>query len=65
MKVGAESRYPRRLLRRGPLEGLATAVIAAGVAMFMQPFWLALYSYSFVTTLVGTVMFIIVSKFPE
>jgi hypothetical protein len=65
MKTGAERRNPRRLLRRGPMEALATAIIAAGVAMFMQPFWLALYSYSFVTTLAGTVMFIIVSKFPD
>jgi hypothetical protein len=56
---------PFRLLRRGPLEAVATAIIVAGVVMFMQPFWLTLYSYSFVATLVGTVMFIIVSKFPD
>jgi hypothetical protein len=31
----------------------------------MQPFALALYSWSFVITLLGTVMFIIVSHFPE
>ena len=55
----------RRIFRRGPLEAVATAIIAAGVVMLMQPFWLTLYSYSFVTTLAGTVMFIIVSKFPE
>ena len=55
----------RGFFRRGPLENLATAIIAAGVIMLMQPFFLTLYSYSFVTTLVGTVMFIIVSKFPE
>ena len=54
-----------RLLRRGPLENIATAIIAAGVVMLMQPFSLTLYSYSFLTTLAGTVMFIIVSKFPE
>ena len=53
------------LLRRGPMEMAATAIIAAGVIMLMQPFSLTLYSYSLVTTLVGTVMFIIVSKFPE
>jgi hypothetical protein len=51
-----------RTLRRGPLEAAATAIIAAGVIMLMQPFFLTLYSYSFVTTLFGTVMFIIVSK---
>ena len=55
----------RGFFRRGPLENLATAIIAAGVVMLMQPFFLTLYSYSFLTTLVGTVMFIIVSKFPE
>ena len=55
----------RGFFRRGPLENLATAIIAAGVVMLMQPFSLTLYSYSFVTTLAGTVMFIIVSKFPE
>jgi hypothetical protein len=33
--------------------------------MLLQPIALVLYTYSFVTTLIGTVMFIIVSKFPE
>ena len=33
--------------------------------MLMQPFSLTLYAWSFVTILAGTVMFIIVSKFPE
>ena len=54
-----------RLFRRGPLETVATAIIAAGVVMLMQPFSLTLYTYSFVTMLAGTVMFIVVSKFPE
>ena len=52
-------------LRRGPWENLATVVIALGVLMLLQPLSLALYTYSFVTTLIGTVMFIIVTKFPE
>ena len=58
---------PRRpfFLRRGPTENIATAIIAAGVVMLMQPFSLDLYTWSFATTLTGTVMFIIVSKFPE
>ena len=57
----------RRLLRfrRGPWEGLATVVIAAGIVMLMQPLALALYSYSFVTILAGTAMFVIVSHFPD
>jgi hypothetical protein len=52
-------------LRRGPWEMLATILIAVGVVMLMQPFAIGLYSYSFIVTLVGTVMFIIVSHFPE
>ncbi|WP_422367173.1 hypothetical protein [Pelagibius sp.] len=52
-------------LRRGPWENLATVIIAVGVFMLMQPFALSLFTYSFVTILTGTVMFIIVSHFPE
>jgi hypothetical protein len=58
------SRWPRRL-RRGPLEALASLIIAAGVVMLLQPVSMALYSHSFLTTLVGTALFAIVSKFPE
>jgi hypothetical protein len=54
-----------RFLRRGPLEAVATAIIAAGVVMLMQPFVLTLYSWSFATTLFGTVMFTIVAKVRE
>jgi hypothetical protein len=57
-------RWPR-WLRRTPMERLATVVIAAGVFMLLQPFSMALYTQSFITTLVGTVLFTIVSKFPE
>ena len=52
-------------LRRGPWEGLATLVIAAGVVMLMQPIALALFTWSFVTILAGTAMFVIVSHFPD
>ena len=52
-------------LRRGPWEMVATVLIALGVVMLMQPFALWLFSWSFVVTLTGTVMFIIVSHFPE
>ncbi len=51
--------------RRGPWEMLATVLIAVGVFMLMQPFVMWAYTYSFIVTLVGTVMFIIVSHFPE
>ena len=59
-----KSRWPL-YLRRGLLENVATAIIAIGFLMLFQPFALSLYTYSFVTMLAGTVMFIIVSKFPE
>jgi len=36
-----------------------------GVVMLVQPVSITLYSYSFVTVLAGTLMFTIVSKFPE
>jgi hypothetical protein len=51
--------------RRGPWEMLATILIALGVVMLMQPFAMVLFTYSFIVTLIGTVMFIIVSHFPE
>jgi hypothetical protein len=70
MSFDATSSKPRRgfmekILRRGPLEAVATTIIAMGVVMLMQPFFLVLYSWSFATTLFGTVMFIIVSKVRE
>lgn len=54
-----------RRLRRNEWELVASALIALGVFMMMQPFALSLYTYSFVVTLAGTVMFVIVSHFPE
>lgn len=54
-----------RILRRGPWENAAVALIAIGVLMLMQPFALVLFTWSFVTILTGTVMFVIVSHFPE
>ena len=70
MILDATTSKPRRgftgkVLRRGPLEAIATTIIAMGVVMLMQPFFLVLYSWSFATTLFGTVMFIIVSKVRE
>ena len=55
----------RRIFRRDPWENAATAIIALGVLMLCQPFWLILYTYSFLTILGGTIMFVIVSKFPR
>jgi hypothetical protein len=68
MKIGPEKRGAsewRRPFRRGPWETLATAVISVGVVMLCQPFWLMLYSYSFITILTGVAMFVVVTKFPD
>jgi len=59
-----QRRWPR-WLRRGPMELVATVLIAVGVFMLLQPFSLALYTWSFMTTLAGTALFTVVSKFPE
>jgi hypothetical protein len=58
------SSWPR-WARRGIQENIATAVIGIGFLMLFQPFVMGLYTWSFVTMLAGTVMFIVVSKFPE
>ncbi len=55
----------RSVFRRGPWENAATALIGIGVVMLMQPFLLSLFTYSFVTILAGTLMFVIVSHFPD
>ena len=60
----ASGRWPR-WLRRGPMEMVACAVIAAGLLMMLQPLAMALFTWSFLTTLAGTAMFMVVSKFPE
>ena len=54
-----------RYFRRGPWENGATALIALGVFMLMQPFSLWLYGWSFTAILIGTIGFVIVSHFPE
>jgi hypothetical protein len=64
--IEAKSRKPLAVwFRRGPWENGATALIAAGVFMLMQPFSLWLYGWSFAAILTGTVGFVIVSHFPE
>ena len=54
-----------RWFRRGPWETGATILIGGGIVMLVQPWSLDLYSYSFVTILVGTLGYVIVSHFPE
>lgn len=52
-------------LRRGPWEMLASTLIGLGVVMMMQPYLLWAFSWSFIVTLAGTVMFLVVSHFPD
>lgn len=56
-------RWPR-WARRGVMENTAIGLIGLGVVMLMQPVSIWLYGWSFATILFGTVMFMIVSKFP-
>ncbi|MDT8345284.1 MAG: hypothetical protein RQ752_12750 [Thermohalobaculum sp.] len=55
----------RRLFRRGPWENAATALIALGILMLMQPISLWAFGWSFPVILTGTVTFVIVSHFPD
>jgi len=50
--------------RRGRMELVACAIIGTGILMLLQPFFMALFTWSFATMLAGTVMFMVVSKFP-
>jgi hypothetical protein len=60
----AGRKWPKPL-RRGRMENVASFLILAGAFLLMQPFSLTLYAYSFITILIGTAMFIVVSHFPE
>ena len=51
--------------RRAPMEMAACIVITLGLVMMLQPLVMILFTWSFMTTLFGTVMFMVVSKFPE
>ena len=64
-RVDHSSVQRRRVFRRGPWEAGATILIGVGVTMLMQPFSLALYTYSFLTILAGTLGFVVVSHFPK
>jgi len=55
----------KRLFRRGPWENAAMVITVLGVLMLMQPYYMILFTYSFVVILTGTVGFIVVSHFPE
>ena len=51
--------------RRWAWEAVATALIALGVVMLMQPVSMWAFGWAFAVLLTGTVMFLIVSHFPE
>ncbi|MBC7483881.1 MAG: hypothetical protein H7337_18725 [Rhizobacter sp.] len=61
---GPAKHWPK-WLRRGPMEFAACVVITLGLVMMLQPVAMILFTWSFLTTLFGTVMFMVVSKFPE
>jgi hypothetical protein len=54
-----------KFFRRDPMELVACGIITLGILMLLQPFAMVLYTWSFVTMLFGTVMFMVVSKFPQ
>ena len=51
--------------RRWAWELLASFLIALGIVMLMQPWVMQFYTYSFLVILIGTVSFIVATKFPE
>ena len=54
-----------RFVRRDHGEAAATVAIGAGIAMLVQPFSLALFTWSFPVILAGAVAFLITSHFPD
>ncbi|HLZ06122.1 MAG TPA: hypothetical protein VKR55_28730 [Bradyrhizobium sp.] len=54
-----------RWLRRAPWEAVAMTLIGGGIVMLVQPWSIDVYSYSFVTILAGTLVYTVVSHFPE
>jgi uncharacterized membrane protein YiaA len=58
------SSWPK-FLRRGSMEIVSCSIIAIGIFMMLQPLAMILFTWSFATTLFGTVMFMVVSKFPN
>ena len=51
--------------QRSPWEAVASVLIALGVLMLMQPFYLVIFTYSFSVILTGTVMYLICSHFKD
>jgi len=62
--VPVEAKPKPRFTPRRVGEGVAIALIAAGVVMLMQPISIELYGWSFAVTLLGTALFMVGSKLP-
>lgn len=63
-RAAPRQRWPRPL-RKDPMEAVAMVLIGAGVFMMCQPFSIALFGWSFLVVLAGTILFLVVSHFPE
>jgi len=56
---------PKKFFLRKPWENTAIALIVLGIFMLMQPFFMGLFTYSFIVILTGTLGFVVVSHFPD
>ncbi|MGA2550688.1 MAG: hypothetical protein ABSF50_11095 [Burkholderiaceae bacterium] len=56
---------PRRWFRRGPWEAGCMGLIGLGIVMLMQPFWLTVFTWSFLVILAGTLGFVVCSHFRD
>lgn len=63
--MNSPSPTARRWYRRGPWEVGTMVLIALGLIMLMQPFFLEVYSYSFVVLLIGVIGYSIAGKLPQ
>lgn len=63
--MNSPSQTARRWCRRGPWEAVTMALIALGLVMLMQPFFLEVYAYSFVVLLTGVIGYSVAGKLPQ
>ncbi|OZG75437.1 hypothetical protein BTA51_03435 [Hahella sp. CCB-MM4] len=55
----------RNIFRRDRWETITITAIIIGTFMLMQPFYMELFTWSFMMILTGTLGFVIASHFPE
>ena len=55
----------RTIFNRARWEKVTISLIVIGIAMLMQPFFMAMFTWSFAVILLGTLGFILASHFPE